>query len=249
VFGGSEPWYAGFDEWHVRIGVSWYDEDGTLPDVVFRHLGDETTQVDDALAAHGVEFDDEGYAWIGEQTLLSARLRSSPTAGSRRAIRDARGLLDAADEVAGDLEELVAPLVVGAADDDWSPAVIEVWPDAIGVSSVLLLRTARTTPVLRGHLLGAWAAAQSIELFDDGSTLVATKAAPLARQDAVPDLDPDQHELTSAQTTLWEGAQVRITRHWRTHLGLTPLPDNPSILTWHTMYRNDTFEETRALWG
>ncbi|MGW6279600.1 hypothetical protein [Kribbella sp. NPDC055071] len=130
------------------------------------------------LAAHGVEFDEDGYAWVGEANLLVARL-GAPDGQLRRSIRDIGGLLDAADEVAGDLERLVAPLVAFRDDDDeWSPTVSEIWPEAFVTDTVVLLRSVRITPVLRGHSLGAWTSAQGIQLFDQSSTIVATEAAP-----------------------------------------------------------------------
>jgi hypothetical protein len=248
-FGRSESWFAGFDEWQVRVGVRWDEDDDALPTAVSQHLGTATGRLDSALAAHGVHVDDDGFARVGDQTLLVARLEGPPL-GSRRVIQTGFDLWDAADELAGDLESLVGPLVADREDDSdmWGRDVTVAWPDAILTNAVLLLRSARVTPVLRGHLLGAWAAAQSIQLFDHSMSMVATKAAPLERRDAVRGLDPEHRELTLEQTELWNAEQERLTRHWHTHLGLVPLPDTPSVLTWHTAYKNPAIDRTLALW-
>lgn len=248
-FGRSEAWYAGFDAWHVRVGVRWDEEDDALPTAVSQHVGTVTGELDSALAAHGVQLDDDGDAWVGEVTLLVARLEGSP-AGNRRVIETGFDLWDAADELAGDLEALVGPLVADRDDDSdlWGSSVADAWPDAIMTNAVLLLQSVRVTPVMRGHLLGAWAAAQSIQLFDHSMSMVATKAAPLEHRDAIRGLDPDRGGLTAEQTDLWHAEQDRLARHWHTHLGLVPLPDTPSVLTWHTAYKNEAIDRTLALW-
>jgi hypothetical protein len=174
----------------------------------------------------------------------------APDGQLRRSIGNIGGLLDAADEVAGDLERLVAPLVAFRDDDDeWSPTVSEIWPEAFVTDTVVLLRSVRITPVLRGHSLGAWTSAQGIQLFDQSSTMVATEAAPLEWRDAIPGCDPNQSELTPQQSALWQAEQDRLAKHWHDHLGLVPLSDEPNILAWHTTYRNEAFEQTLQLWG
>lgn len=247
-FGRSHLWFAGFDGWDIRIGVSW--DDDAVADAVRHHVGGTAADVESVLAAHGVGFDDEGYGWVGELSLLMARVGSSPS-GSRRSIRSGFDLWDAADEVAGDLEKLVGPLAALREDSEdglLSSAVCAAWPDAIITSAVMLLRSARVTPVMRGHLLAAWAAAQAIELFDDGEILVAAHAAPLERRDAVQGLTPGRVELTPAELEMWNAEQERLARHWHTSLGLVPLAENRDVLTWHTAYRNPAIDQTRQLW-
>ncbi|GAA1560424.1 hypothetical protein GCM10009741_77020 [Kribbella lupini] len=249
--GQSGFWELGLDEWFVRVGVSWWGDEQALVEAVDLHVGG-TDDVESALLAHGVSIDDEepGTAWVGEQVLLVARLMSTlAEAAGQRFISDGRDLLEAADDAAGDLEELVGPLVARPDDDDdlWSAGVIDAWPEADMTNAVILLRSVNVTPVMRGHLLGAWVAAQAVNLFDQGSTLVATKAAPLDRRDAIAGLDYNG-ELTPEHAALWSAEQDRLANHWQTHLGLRPMSDVLSILTWHTSYRNDTIERTLGLW-
>jgi len=247
-FGRDETWYAGFDEWSVHVGVCWNDDDPAVFDAVAQHLGQEDVEFERALAEHGVVFDEEGYAWVGDANLLMARLGHLGV--GRRTISSGFDLYDAADEVGGDLERLVGALVVQAEDDEeemWRAAVLEAWPNA-EIETVLLLRSARVTPVMRGHQLGSWALARGIELFDEAATLVAAEAAPIHWADAIRDIEPGQHELNPEQWVLWNAERERLAKHWEDQLGLIPTGDRPGILTWHTMYRNDAYEKLLELW-
>jgi hypothetical protein len=251
-FGQSDFWELGLDEWVLRVGVSWWGQDQLLAETVDRHVGC-TDDVESALAAHGVSLDEDefGTAWVGEQVLLVARIMSTlGAAAGQRFISDGLDLLEAADDAAGDLEELVGPLVAGSDDDNdlWNAGVVDAWPEAFATNAVILLRSVNVTPVMRGHLLGAWAAAQAVNLFDQGSTLVATKAAPLEYRDAVTGINYDD-ELTPEHSAMWSAEQDRLAKHWQTHLGLRPMPDTPSVLTWHTAYKNEAIERTLRLWA
>lgn len=75
TFGQDTLWEVGLNEWLVRVGVSWWDEDlVNLTTVVADHLGQDGparfTDVVGALARHGVELDEEGHAWIGQQDVV-----------------------------------------------------------------------------------------------------------------------------------------------------------------------------------
>ncbi|GAA1706944.1 hypothetical protein GCM10009745_63510 [Kribbella yunnanensis] len=247
-FGHSEAWCAGLEEWHVRIGVSWEgDDEQTLLGTVEQHSRESDPE--SLLVAHGVSIDEDRYAWVGEVALVVTRL-DVPVGRDREVLSDGRDLWMAADAIAEDLGRLATPLAASGDEDfdGWSSAVHEAWPNAFGTDAVILLRSARVTPVLRGHLLGAWACAQAVDLFDHGSTLVAAEAAPLQWRDAHSGIHPDQLSLSPDDSKVWQAEQTRLAKHLHKHLGLAPLPGHPSILTWHTTYRNDAFTSTLDLW-
>jgi hypothetical protein len=102
---------------------------------------------------------------------------------------------------------------------------------------------------MRGHRLGAWTAAQSIALFDQGNCLVATQAALLDKRDAVPGFSDHARDLTGQESALWRTEQDRLAEQWRTQLGLVPLVHDPTILTWHTGFRNEAIKRTLSLWS
>jgi hypothetical protein len=251
-FGRDEMWMLGLDEWFVRVGVTWDGEEAALAKVVNRHVGGALDDLDQVLTSHGINLDEDGSAWVGQQDVVVARLGSDlADVSGRRSIQDGHDLLLAADDAASDLEQLVGPLIAGRDDPDemWSDGVLGAWPDVFMTSAVILLRGVSITPVMRGHLLGAWTAAQSIQIFDHGGSLVVTKAAPLARRDAIPNLDPEQLELTPQQSALWRAEQDRLAQHWQTHLGLAPLPDDSRVMTWHTSYKNEAIANVLGLWA
>jgi len=87
-----------------------------------------------------------------------------------------------------DLANLVGALFAADDNDDelWRQEITDAFPGSLMTDVVILLRSVNITPVMRGHGLGARAAAQSIALFASSNSLVATQAAPLERRDAVP---------------------------------------------------------------
>jgi hypothetical protein len=257
TFGEDTLWEVGLNEWFVRVGVSWWDEDLVkLTKVVTDHLGHDGharfADVVGALARHGVELDEDGRAWIGEQDVVVASLYSELAgAAGRTVIQVGQDLALAADAEAGDLEKLVAPLVADPDNEGglWSDDVLAAYPEAEMAQAVILLRSVNITPVMRGHRLGAWTAAQSVALFDQGSTLVATLAAPLAKRDAIPGYTADESgNLTPQQSALWNTEQARLAEHWHAQLGLTPLPQDPTTLVWYTGYTNQNIQAVLALW-
>lgn len=256
--GRSPMWDVGLDPWTVQVGVSYDDEFGEvefeLGAVLAEHLGRTDplglTEGVEVLAAHGMHLDDNGDAWIGEQNLVVAILNSDlAAAAGRMTISNGRNLFNAADAEAQDLMELVEPLVPNRGSMDlWSKGIVDTCSEAEMADAVILLRAVDITPVMRGHRLGAWAAAQSIALFDHGSTLVVTKAAPLEKRDAIPGFT-GREELTPQQTRLWNAEQARLAEHWRTHLGLNPLPEDPNVLFWYSAYINDALKATLGAWA
>lgn len=254
AFAQDSGWEVGLDQWSVSVGVSWDSGEMDLAQAVVDHAGADpgAFDVSKSLIDHGVRVDGDGYAWVGTQEVVVAKIAADlPAAAGRMLIRNGRDLLNAADALYGDLEAVVGPLVAldGTGDELWCDDVCDQWPEALITTSVILLRTVNVTPTLWGHRLGAWAAAQSAALFDDASSLVATKAAPLHRRDAIPDIDDDDRELTPAEQEVWAAEQRRLANHWRTHLGMTPLPDDPSILTWHTSCINTAIKSTISQWA
>lgn len=110
-FGSGEMWALGLDEWVVRAGVTWDGQEDALAEAVSQHVGGTIDDLDATLSAHGVHLDDYGSAWVGQQDLVVARLGSElADAAGQRPIWDAHDLWEAADDAAGDLEQLVGPL-------------------------------------------------------------------------------------------------------------------------------------------
>lgn len=251
----SEPWNEGLDTWWLSVGVTWWDENqDALHAAVEQHVGGTKADFPNttaALAAHGINLDREGTAWVGTSQFVVGNLGSTLNQAAGRSILwTGRDVHFAADAAAGDLEHLVAPLVSHADDDDrWSAEIEDRWSDAEMASTVILLRSVSITPVLRGYGLGAWAAAQGIALFDQSQSLVATLAAPLSREDAVPSLDGDSRELTPQEQMLWNNEQRRLALHWEVTLGLTPLASDPNVLVWYTAFVNPAIQETLAVWA
>lgn len=253
AFGQSEAWTMGLDDWQVRVAVRW---DDTGIDALYEAANTHTNggvsdepQLVEVLAQHGVHVDDEWRAYVGEQDLVIARIYSDlAEASGREVITTGYQLWEAADAHASDLEQLVAPLIDPShVGDLWGEEIFDHLLGADMTGTVILLRAVNITPVMRGHGLGAWAAAQSVALFDPGDTLVATLAAPLSIQDAVP-AHRDHEDLTAQESTLWQTEQDRLAQHWEAKLGLTPLASNPYVLVWHTSARNDPIQETLASW-
>jgi hypothetical protein len=252
-------WAAGLNGWSLRVGVSWLDEKRVaLANVVGNHegldeWGDEKTV--EALARHGVVLDVSGNAWVGQQDVVTAVLGSGlADAAGRMTIQDGSDLAEAADDAAGDLINLVSPLMADPDDEDglWGDGVLAAYPDANMAQAVILLRSVNITPVLRGHHLGAWAAAQSVALFDQGSSLVATQAAPFEERDAIPGYGQDgnrHRRLSPEESALWKAEQARLAEQWRTQLGLTPLPDEPETLFWYSGHRNEGIKNALAHWA
>lgn len=251
----SEPWEEGLDTWWLSVGITWWEEDqDALRAAVEQHVGGTAADFPntiDALVAHGINLDHEGTAWVGTSQFVVGNLGSTLNKAAGRSILwTGRDVWFSADAAAGDLEHLVAPLVSQADDDErWSAEIEDKWPDAEMASAVILLRSVSITPVLRGYGLGAWAAAQSIALFDQSQSLVATLAAPLSREDAVPGLGDDSRELTPEEQMLWNNEQRRLAHYWEATLGLTPLTSDPNVLVWYTAFVNPTIEETLATWA
>jgi hypothetical protein len=185
-------------------------------------------------------------ARIGEQDLVVAHLHDGLADAEGRATIDrGRALYEAADAAAGDLGNLVESLVASDDDDEdfWSDHVLAAFEEANTAQAVILLRAVDITPVMRGHGLGAWAAAHSVALFDQGNSLVATYAAPLTARDAIPG-NLENEKLTEVESALWAAEQQRLAAYWRTALGLTPHPNDPNVLFWFSAYRNEAMADT-----
>jgi hypothetical protein len=137
-------------------------------------------------------------------------------------------LFEAADAIAQDLCDVVAPIVGDhqLLINDCYSLTGQEWFDRL-----LVLRAIELLPQLRGHGVGAWASARSVRLLaSDSATLLLTKAAPLHREPFLRDDADPQREFTTAEESAWQRAQLRIAAHWQQNLGLIPLPHNPAIL-------------------
>ena len=246
---GGLLWDLGLDEWCVRVRATWYEQENALAAAVRNHTRIEFQdfdQVAEVIAGHGVHLDEGMSAWVGAQDLVVVHIGSElNVASGRDAIWDGRDLFEAADAEAGDLSNLVAPLIAAEGDELWSQEIMETFPGAFHTNEVILLRSVNITPAMRGHHLGAWTAAQSIALFASGGSLIVTKAAPLERRDAVPGLE-ESRRLTAEESALWAAEQVRLVEQWRTQLGLVPLSSDPTILAWHTSSANVSIRKTLA---
>ena len=257
VTGGMDPnsdWSLGLNHWTLTVGVEWDEVVQDLTEALAIHLGRDHLTWDGlqaALADHGIRLNTEGVAWVGSQGFVTASLYSDLNRAAGRAyLNDGDALYYSADADSSDLNELVAPIVdLDGTTTMWSKAVLDQFEDAEGADLAILLRSVRITPILRGHLLGAWAAAQAIALFDHGRSLVATLAAPLARQDGVPGFVDNHQKFTDAEQVQWNAEQARLARHWAKHLGLTPLATDPNILVWHSAILNEALDSTLALWS
>ena len=189
--GGGQFWDMGLDEWRVRVRATWCGQEAALAAAVRNHTrGDvpDFAHVIEVIAGHGVHLDEDLSAWVGEQDLVVAHIGNDlATASGREVISNGHDLFEAADVEAGDLANLVGQLVAAHDDEDelWCQEITDTFPGSLITDVVVLLRSVNITPVIRGHGLGAWAAAQSIALFASSNSLV-TQAAPLERRDAVP---------------------------------------------------------------
>ena len=251
---GGDDWLLGLDEWTVRVGVTWVGAEEDLVAALEGHhgLGPDVVDPEAVLAAHGVSLEWDGTAEVGHASLYVANLASDLNEACGRAqIRDGGDLMQAADEAASDLETLVEPLIArGDEGETWSADLVDQWPDVEALlSAVILLRSVRVTPVLRGHGLGAWAAARGIALFDQGSSLVATYAAPLDRGDGVSGYTDRHGDLTAEEDRQWRAEQERLAAHWARTLGLVPLRSDPHVLAWHSAYTNDAITSTLRWWA
>ncbi len=252
ICGGSWDgldWDPGHNHWTVWVGVEWSDDTFTsVSDALGRHLSHDVSgreAVFEALAGHGLVLGGDGVAVVGYQNVMTARLDDTMGAAAGRGLlQDGADLRGAADAAAEDLIDLVDQLVSHGEDRGVVFEAAPVVANAESCRSMLLLRGVRITPVMWGHGLGAWGAAQSIALLDDASTLVAPKAAPLLRRDAAAELSDADGELTPSQSRRWKSEHRRLARHWQTQLGLQPMPSHPSVLTWPIMRINDTIDST-----
>lgn len=256
VTGGMDPnidWNLGLNYWIMTVGVEWDEGDPLLTEAIATHLGLDDPAWEDveaALADHGIEFDTDHNVWVGAQECVTATLYSDLNrAAGREYLHNGDSLFYSADAESNDLNELVAP-IVDLEDPTmmWSEEVLSEFEDAEDADLAILLRSVRITPVMRGHHLGAWAAAQAIAMFDHGRSLVATMAAPLARQDGVSGFIDDHQDFTDDEQTLWNLEQTRLAAHWAKHLGLTALASHPNVLVWHSAQQNEALDKTLALW-
>jgi len=249
----DDTWDLGLNSWNLTVGVDWDQDDPVLPEAIGAHLqlrNPTWRQVLDALADHGIDHSGEEPAWVGTQQLVTANLHSDLNrAAGRKYLGSGQALFNAADAQANDLNELVGPIVsLDDPDTMWSQATLNAFGDADGADLAILLRSVRISPIVRGHHLGAWAAAQSVALFDHGRTLVATMAAPLARQDGVPGFADHHQGFTESEQALWDAEQKRLAGHWATYLGFTPLESDRNILVWYSGYTNDALDAALGLW-
>ena len=249
--GGGEGWVFGLDEWRLSVGVSWEESEENLVAALEGHhgLGPDVVDPDAVLAAHGVVLDRDGVAWVGHATVHVANLSSDLNeASGREAIGGPADLWEAADAATSDLETLVEPLVDLRAGT-WSKDVVKACPDVDSAFAVILLRSVRVTPVLRGFGLGAWAAARAVGLFDQGFSLVATYAAPLERADAIAGYVDQGEDLTPGEERKWQAEQERLAAHWERTLGLVPLTSERNVLVWHSAEANDEILEALRAWA
>jgi len=185
ITGGDDGagWELGLNLWALTVGVAWADGPEDLVEALATHLGKAPETPGETLAnlaLHGIVFDAEEVAWVGAVNLAVAALHSTlAAAAGRNPLEEGSDLLDAADAESGDLEHLVGALVSVRDDQIWSEEILNWWPDATEAAVAILVRTVHITPVMRGHRLGAWAAAQSIGHFDQDRSLVALSAAPI----------------------------------------------------------------------
>lgn len=237
-----EGWDLGLDRWTLTVHATFFDDLlESIESSIVEHLGDSppSPDVDGFLQLHGVAWDevDHGFyevPWVSEVTVLRARLFNewSPAAG-RMSLRSGSDLLSAADSDSQGLLELVEPLV----DLDggvWSDVVRQIDPDAEECATLVVLEDAVVTPALRGHGLGAWAAASALTQVADGYSLVAARAFPIDRNGAplADTEDPIDREFDFLQ-----GAE-RLGKYWSRSLGLTSIPRHPDLLLFNTMKQN-----------
>lgn len=247
-------WSLGLDDWRISVDASWYGAEDELQAAVASHLSrplKDFAEAAQVLAQHGVHLDDELSAPLGQQDVVVARVGSPwAHASGRQLIQSGADLLEAADAEAGDLEMLVSPLVAAeeSSNELWCQEVIDQVSDASFTDVVILLRAVAVTPTARGWGLGAWAAAQSVALFDSGNSMVATLASPISRRDVFPLSGALDRDMTPAELTSWDAEQERLRRHWRTELGLTPLSADPNVLYGHTSRINEPMERSLARW-
>jgi len=93
-----------------------------------------------------------------------------------------------------------------------------------------VLLGARITPVLRGHHLGAWAAAQSVNLFDQQRSMVVGLSSPIAARDVLTEaVDDEDRELTELESARWRSHERWLAGYGQAHLGLATL-GYPNVL-------------------
>jgi len=244
-------WDLGLNVWALTVGVSWVDGAEDLVEALTAHLGEAPETLEetlDNLALHGIVFDAEEVAWVGAADLAVAALRSTlAAAAGRNPLEEGSDLLDAVDAESGDLEHLVGA-VVSVSDDDqiWSEEILDRWPEATEAAVAILVRTVHITPVMRGHRLGAWAAAQSIAHFDQTGPWWLFRPPPLRGVTSGSCALTDDAEFTERETAKWRSEQRRLADHWQSHLGLTPLATNPNVLVWSIAFET---RQSRALCG
>lgn len=247
----DDGWDLGFDRWVLNVHAMFFDLDRQLlEDSMSKHLRGGSGEVDleRALRDHGVELEpvDLGLdeVWAAEVTVVRARLADEwRQAAGRLGPRSGTDLLRAADDDSQALLELVEPLL----DHDgglWSDAVLAVDPDAEACPTLVVLEGAVVTPALRGHGLGAWAAASALVQVVDGSTLVAARAYPLDR-DGMPLAGDD---LDSRSFAFLCGA-AQLANYWSSALGLTPIPQYPDLLIYNSMMQNPELSATLSTYA
>jgi len=183
------------------------------------------------LASHGVTFDDLDVAWVGVHSFVVADL-SNPlgeAAGHDR-LRSGSDLLYAADAESPILEQVVGAVVDPSGPGHlWSAEVLRQWPEADEATAVLVLLGARVTLALRGHHLGAWAAAQSINQFDQQRSMVVGLSSPIAARDVLTEAVDEDRELTELESARWRSHERWLAGYGQAHLGLAPL-SYPNVL-------------------
>jgi len=243
----------GLVEWTLRVGVQWEYGEEDLADALGSHLGRRpasTQETLDVLSAHGVAFDDLDVAWVGVQTFVVAYLGNwlGEAAGNHR-LRSGSDLLYAADAESPILEQVVGAVVETAKPGHlWSAEVLQRWPESDEASALIVLLGARITPALRGHHLGAWAAAQSIAQFDQQRSLVVGLASPIATRDVLSEVLDEDREWTELESARWRSQERWLAGYGQAHLGLSKLSD-PNLLGWYSGETNPTLEATLRDWS
>lgn len=245
----SENDLCGWQLWHGQIMAGWRERDddyllhrspamdedpGDLED------DDEDSESYGPLPAGTVGHDGQAPRWEDETVWLEVghlERWELTFYDDRKAdawqVRDAGGLLRAADAISESLTEIASAV---AAKLDEEQILSEALKDLLGVDPwrydrLLVLDRIELLPQVRGRGIGAWASARSLAvLAPTDSTLIATKAAPMRADDFREEGDDPRTRLTEQQLTAWHRAQQAISAYWQRTLDLRPLPDSPNIL-------------------
>ncbi|MBO3084095.1 hypothetical protein [Cellulomonas fengjieae] len=236
-----DAWAVGLDSWDMTVRVDLSDDEqlGEWRVALEEHLGRSLmsdAELDEALLDHGIGINGDRGARVADATFVVARFDDDTGAGADRpVISDGHSLALAADDAADDLIDTVAPIV--GADEMFSDEICELFPDAAVSDALLILRTVRVAPVVRGNGIGAWAVARAVSALVGGATLVAAKAAPVSRRDAIPGI-AHRNDLDEVEQRLWNAEQARLAEHWTRVLGFERLPSTPTLLVWHSVLTN-----------